>query len=156
MVKPSDYMLMWFDLVVFLKTAALQTLYKQNLSTACPFLFLPLLIAISLSPCSVHLLRHSGPSVPHIIISENTHTAHALHHRWVALSLSHRWIGKYLLSQIVFLPLSSFYPSTGLLPLYTSMLHSCHFSGLFCPTGLAFILSQRALTGICCANMPTY
>lgn len=108
---------MWFDSVVFLKTAARQQLCKlYSLSLYYRHLFLPLLITMSRS----HLLCHSGPSVPHIIISENTHTAHALYHRWVAWSLSCRWIGKYLLSQIVFLPLSSFHPST-------SLLSSLHF-----------------------------
>lgn len=76
-----------------------------------------------------------------------------MQHRWAALALFDRWIGKYLPSQIVFLLSSSFHSSTHRLPLYT---HGCHFSGFFYPSGLAFILSQEALTGICCANTLAY
>ena len=57
----------------------------------------------------------------HYHFREHTHTRQP---RWVAWSLSDRWIGKYLPSQIVFLPRSSLHPSTHRLPLYTSVPHS--------------------------------
>lgn len=124
---------MWFYLRVEFPQDRLSKLFTfDNASPQGPslshlHLFLPLLIAMFLSPLTVRLLHNSGPNVPHIIISEDTHTAHTLQHRWVARSLSDRWIGKYLLSQIVFLPLSSFHPSTHRLPLYTFMPHSSFF-----------------------------
>lgn len=125
-------MLMWFYLGVefpqdssFLNYIRLPT----NLPTAHFFpIFIsssPHHVSLSLSPLTVRLLRCSGPSVPHIIISENSHTARMLQHRWVAWSLSDRWIGKYLPSQIVFLPRSSFHP-------YTHRLPPCH-THLFVP-----------------------
>ncbi len=126
---------MWFYLGVEFPQDRLCKLFTfDNASPHSPslshlHLFLPLLLAVFLSPFTLRLLHHSRPSVPHIIISENTHThsAHSLQHRWLAWSLSDRWIGKYLLSQIVFLPLSSFHPSTHRLLLHTSMPHSSFF-----------------------------
>lgn len=53
---------------------------------------------------------------------KNTHTH--TRHRWVALSLSGRWIGKYLPRQIVFLPLSSSILPAVSFPPNTSTPHS--------------------------------
>lgn len=106
-VKPSDYMLMWFYLGVEFPQGSSFLHLTANLPTAlCSS-------SSCLSPFTVRLLRYSGPSVPHIIISENTHTAHTVQHRWVAQSLSSRWIGNYLPSWIFFLP---FFPLLRPLP----------------------------------------
>lgn len=167
-LKPSDYLLMWFYLGVefpqdsnFPKFLHFTKKTPHSTSLSHLHLFLPLFIATSLSPFTVRLLRYIGPTVPHIIISENTHTqctycsTDGLH----GLFPTDEQVNIYLPRLSFFHSHPSIPPIIASLsrpPCHTSFFSLLSFSGIFCPNGLAFVLSRGALTGICCANTLAY
>lgn len=75
--KPSDCMLMQFYLGAEFPPEAQTLAFDNKISSQLsPFpIFTSFALSSRLPPSAVRLLSSSGPSVPHIIISENTNTA---------------------------------------------------------------------------------